>query len=83
MGRGRGSQVIRLRNTFSRVNECIFLRQEKLHEQCQFYDLCLKICMEEKKPVGLRFFWNLTSSIVFTVGQMLSRTLDGLYFCAT
>ena len=43
-----------------------------------FCNFCLKICTEKKKPVGPRFYWK-----VFTVGQMLSRTLDRLYFCAT
>ena len=28
-----------------------------------FCNLCLKRCMEKKKPVGPRFYWNLTSSI--------------------
>ena len=47
-----------------------------------FRNLCLKICMEKKNPVGPRFYWNLTSSISVYCSSMLSRTLDGLYFYA-
>ena len=42
-------------------------------ENVNFCNLCLKMYMEKKKSVGPRYFWNLKSSISFTVGQMLSR----------
>ena len=38
----------------------------------------------KEKTCESRFYWNLKLfTKVFTVGQMLSHTLDGLNFCAT
>ena len=45
-------------------------------------NLCLKICMEKKKPVGPRFYWNLTSSkSVYCISNVQLHAGWSLFLC--
>ena len=47
-----------------------------------FSNLCLKICMEKKKPVGPRFYWNRTPIIsVYCRSSVTSHAGWSIFMC--
>ena len=60
-GRGwrRGSQVISLRYAFLWYHWLFLFTSGKVTWAMSTFVICLKICMEKKKPVGPRFYRNL------------------------
>ena len=63
---------------FSRATVSFHVRKSYVN----FCNLCLKICMEKKKPVGPRFCWNLTSSIsVYCSSNVKSHAARSIFLC--